>query len=173
MYFKTNNENYTLHLYDYDVNSELQLPALVLVDGLIIQDINELFQHKSNNIYKINIVKGGYYFGSKLFNGLIAFTTKNYDYESKLEGDYIIKPEILRPIGRKEYFQPNYTIGNKINRIPDYRYQLLWLPEVKLEDKEQTIFFFSSDIIGEFEIVLEGLSNDGIPVYSSEIIEVK
>ncbi|MFM9988212.1 hypothetical protein [Flavobacterium sp.] len=173
MYFKKSNNNYTLHLYDYDVNSELQIPALVIVDGLIIQDVNELFQHKAENIYKINIVKGGYYFGSKLFNGLVAFTTKNYDYDSKLNGDFIIKPEILRPLGKKEYFQPNYSINNNLIRTPDYRHQLLWIPEVKLENKEQNISFFTSDIIGKFEITLEGFSDAGIPVYTSTIIEVK
>ncbi|WP_394759791.1 hypothetical protein [Flavobacterium sp.] len=173
MYYKTTDDNYTLHLYDYDVNRELQIPALVLVDGLLIQDINELFQHKADNIYKINSIKGGYYFGSKLFNGLIAFTTKNYDYESNLNGDFIIKPEIIRPLSRKEYFQPNYSANNNLSRIPDYRHQLLWHPEVKLNDKEQIISFFTSDVTGEFEIILEGFSDSGIPVFTSEMIEVK
>lgn len=172
MYFKTTNNNYTLHLYDYDVNSELQIPSLVLVDGLIIQDINELFEHKADLFYKINIIKGGYYFGSKLYNGLIAFTTKKYDYDSKLKGDFIIRPDILRPLEKKEYYQPNYT-NNLNSRIPDYRYQLLWIPEIKLENKEQTISFFTSDVTGEFEILLEGFSEDGTPIYTSEIIEVK
>ncbi|MEO8234710.1 MAG: hypothetical protein ABI549_04785 [Flavobacterium sp.] len=172
MYYKTTNNNYTLHLYDYDVNSELQIPALVIVDGLIIQDINELFQHKADNIYKINIVKGGYYFGTKLYNGVVALTTKNYDYESKINGDFIIKPNILRPLQKKEYYKTDYR--NNINsRIPDYRYQLLWQPDVKLENKEQTISFFTSDVIGEFEIILEGFSDKGIAVYVSTIIEVK
>lgn len=172
MYYKAVDHNYTLHLRDYDINSELQIPALVIVDGLIIQDINELFEHKADLFYKISLIKGGYYFGSKLYNGLISFTTKQYDYDSKLNGDFIIKPEILRPLGGKKYFQPNYS-GNNTNRIPDYRYQLLWLPENKLENKEQTISFFTSDVTGQFEILLEGLSDDGTPIYASQIIEVK
>jgi hypothetical protein len=172
MYFKTENKIYSLHLRDFDLNNKLDIPALVIVDGLIIQDINELFAHKADLFYKISLIKGGYYFGSKLYNGLISFTTKQYDYDSKLSGDFIIKPEILRPLGEKKYFQPNYS-NNNANRIPDYRYQLLWLPEIKLENKEQTISFLTSDVTGEFEILLEGISDNGKPIYVSEIIEVK
>ena len=172
MYYKTIDNNYTLHVYDYNANRGLQIPTLVIVNGLIIQDINELFQHKADNIYKIDIVRGGYYFGTKLYNGIIEITTKKHDYETMLNGDFIIKPNILRPLEKKEYYKPNYT-SDLNSRIPDYRYQLLWQPEVKLEKKEQTISFFTSDIIGDFEITIEGFSDTGIPVYASTIIKVK
>jgi hypothetical protein len=172
MYYEVNKNNYSLHLDDYDPNYELSVPSLVIVDGLIIEDINELFTYKPSNIYKINLVKGGYYYGPKLFNGLISFTTKNADYKSKLQGSYIIEPEIIRPLSKKKYFQPDYSDKNKNTRIPDYRHQLLWLPEVKLVDKEETVSFFTSDIIGKFEIILEGFSISGKPISITENIEV-
>ncbi len=173
VYYKNNNDKYTIHLKDYDEKGELAKPSLVIVDGLIIQDLNEFFKYKTDNVYKINIVKGGYYFGSQLFNGLIFFTTKNKDYETKLKGDYIITPEMERPLNKVNYFQPDYTDSTKNTRIPDYRYQLLWLPEVVLDNKEQTISFFTSDITGTFEIALEGFTNKGLPVSVKEVIEVK
>ena len=172
MYYKLNNNKYTLHLKDYDENTELSIPSLVLVDGLIIQDIDELFQYKTDNIYKINIVKGGYYLGPKLFNGVIAFTTKKNDYESNLKGDYILKPEIIRPLSKLDYFQPDYSDKTKNTRIPDYRYQLLWLPEISLENKESNVSFFTSDIVGEFEITLEGFTTAGVPITVKETIQV-
>lgn len=172
LYFEKKNKNYTLLIRDFDLNNKLEIPALVIVDGLLIQDVNELLDHKADLFFKIDIIKGGYYYGTKLFNGLISFTTKEYNYESKINGDFIIKPNILRPVARKEYFQPNYSVNNSLDRIPDYRQQLLWLPNVSLE-KEQKFSFFTSDITGQFEIILEGFTDTGIPVYETEIIEVK
>ncbi|MCP2026823.1 hypothetical protein L1276_001967 [Flavobacterium sp. HSC-32F16] len=173
MYFTQTKGKYELHLHDYDVNYELSSPALVLVDGLIVQDINELFEYKMSNVYKINIVNGGYFYGTKLFNGLISFTTKNFDYVSKLDGSFIIKPEILRPLGKKNYYQPDYSDKTKNARIPDYRHQLLWLPDFKLKTTEENISFAASDVNGPFEIIVEGFSSSGKPVYTKEIIEVK
>ncbi|WP_300569918.1 hypothetical protein [Flavobacterium sp.] len=173
VYYKNNNDKYTIHLKDYDEKGELSKPSLVIVDGLMIQDLNEFFKYKTTNVYKINIVKGGYYFGSQLFNGLIVFTTKNNDYETKLKGDFIITPEMERPLNKVNYFQPDYTDKTKNSRIPDYRYQLLWLPEVALDNKEQSISFFTSDVTGAFEITLEGFTSKGLPVSIKEVIEVK
>jgi hypothetical protein len=142
------------------------------VDGLFIQDINELLEFNSKKIDKINILRGGYFYGNKLFNGVISFTTKNLDYESKLKGDFIIKPEVLRPIPTKKYYNPNYD--NKIStRIPDYRYQLLWLPELKLKESETDLSFFTSDINGTFEIILDGFTANGDPINIIETFEVK
>lgn len=173
MYFTQTKGKYELSLHDYDVNYELTSPALVLVDGLIIQNINELFEYKMNNVYKINIVNGGYYYGTKLFNGLISFTTKNFDYVSKLSVSFIIRPEILRPLSKKNYYQPDYLDKTKNTRIPDYRHQLLWYPDLKLKGSEENITFSTSDVNGQFEVIVEGFSSSGKPVYTKEIIEVR
>lgn len=173
MTYKQSGNKYELHIFDYDKQFELTTPPLVIVDGLLIQDMNELFEYKMSNVYKISVVNRSYYFGTKLFSGLISFTTKNFNYLSNLSGSFIIKPEILRPLGKKEYYQPDYTNKDKNSRIPDYRHQLAWLPDLKLNDKENTISFYTSDVNGQFEIVLEGFSELGKSVYIQEIIEVK
>lgn len=171
-YYTKNKNNYAIHVYDYDPNYESELPALIIVDGLIIEDLNELFAYNPKNIYKINVVKGIYYYGAKSFNGLVAFTTKNGDYETKLKGSFIIRPELLRPQSKKEYFQPDYAT-NKNTRIPDYRHQLLWMPKVDLSSADSKIKFYASDVSGKFEIILEGFSATGKPVFVKEIIDIK
>lgn len=171
-YFTKNKNNYAIYVYDYDPNYESALPALIMVDGLIIEDLNELFAYNSKNIYKINVVKDIYYYGAKSFNGLVAFTTKNGDYDTKLKGSFIIRPELLRPQSKKEYFQPDYT-NNQNTRIPDYRHQLLWIPQVDLDNPDSQIKFYASDVTGKFEITLEGFSANGKPVFIKEIIDIK
>jgi hypothetical protein len=173
MYFKQENNNYSLFLRDYKSETELQQPSLVLVDGLLVQDINELFDYKMDNIYKISIVPGGYYYGPKLFNGIINFTTKNNDFISKATGEHIIKLDNLRPLNKKTYYKQDYKDQTKYLRTPDYRYQLLWTPELTIENKENSISFYTSDVAGIFEIALEGFTDKGIPISLKETIEVK
>jgi hypothetical protein len=172
VYFKKENNDYSIHVYDYDPNYESTIPALILVDGLIIQNVNELFTYNPKNIYKVNVVKGLYYYGSKSFNGIVSFTTKNGDYDTNLKGNFILRPELLRPQYKKEYFQPDYT-NNKDSRIPDYRHQLLWIPTVNLSNPDSNISFYASDVSGKYEIILEGFSANGKPVFIKEIIEIQ
>ncbi|WP_369618398.1 hypothetical protein [Flavobacterium sp. CFS9] len=172
VYFSKDKNNYAIHVYDYDPNYESALPTLIIVDGLIIEDLNELFHYNPKNIHKINVVKGIYNYGAKSFNGVVFFTTKNGDYETKLKGSFIVRPELLRPQSKKEYFKPDYN-GTKNERIPDYRHQLLWVPKVDLSDANSKIQFYTSDVSGKFEITLEGFSASGKPVFIKETIEVK
>lgn len=172
MYYKERNGIYSLHVRDYDDKMELSVPALVLVDGLLIQDINDLLKHKAENFYKIDIVKGGYYFGPLQCNGIIAFTTKKFDYENNLKGDFITYPTILRPAPKKIYFQPNYQ-NNPSARIPDFRYQLLWNPEVELTNLENNFSLYTSDVKGSFEIRVDGITNEGVPISLRSTFEVQ
>lgn len=172
VFFKKENNKYYLEVYDLNKDLNSTLPPLVVVDGLILEDLNEFFTYNPKNLYKVNVVNGIYFYGSKSFNGLVCFTTKNGDYETKLKGSFVLKPELLRPVSNKNYFQPDYSIA-KNTRIPDYRHQLLWLPKADLSDTNAAIKFYTSDVSGKFEIILEGFSGKGTPVYIKDVIDVK
>jgi hypothetical protein len=153
--------------------TEIEEPPLVLMDGLLIQDIDELFEYRASNIYKICIINSGYNYGNQVFNGLISFITKKQDYETKIKGNYILRTNLALPLLKKKYFSPNYSDTSKEDRIPDYRYQLLWLPELICSNNENLISFFTSDKTGTFEIAIEGFSKEGNPLSIKEYIEVK
>jgi hypothetical protein len=174
MYYRQADNNYSIHIRDphYDLKN-FDEPTLVLVDGLVIQNINELFDYRAENIYKVSLVTGVYFYGPKAFNGIVNITTKNNDYTIKATGDYILKTKIERPLNNTIYFTPDYADKLKYERIPDYRYQLLWLPEVTLANKENPISFYTSDESGTFEISLEGFTDKGIPVSLKDTFEVQ
>ena len=172
VFFKKENNKYSLEVYDFNKDLNSKQSPLVVVDGFILEDLNEFFTYNPKNLYKVNVINGIYFYGSKSFNGLVCFTTKNGDYESKLKGSFLLKPELLRPVSKKQYFQPDYS-STKNTRIPDYRHQLLWLPKADLSDKNTAIKFYTSDVSGRFEIILEGFSAKGAPVYIKDVIEVK
>jgi hypothetical protein len=173
IYYKQTENDFSIGVRDFDDNYETPGSTLVLVDGLLLQDYKELFKYNTKKIYKVSIITGGYYYGSRLFNGVISFTTFKQDFVSKQSGTYLLDTTFLRPAVKKEYFSPDYSEKSKNKRIPDQRYQLLWLPQVALSNTENPITFYTSDITGTFEIVLEGFTDQGIPVSLKDTFEVQ
>jgi hypothetical protein len=169
-YYKSVGKKYEIHITDNIEEYELSYPALVLIDGYYIQDVTELFNYNVDNVKSVGLIKGGYYLGTKIFNGVIFIKTKNNDYESTNKEVYVIEPTLLRPVQKKEIFNIDYT-AKDYSRIPDYRYQLLWKPNLNPEEKE--ISFYTSDISGTFEVVLEGIDSKGNPVLLSDSFEVE
>jgi len=163
-------KNY-LHVNDPSIFPQLPEPALVLVDGLYLENQNELMNYPMKNVYKIEVIIGRYYVGSKPFNGLVSFTTFDKNFTSTQTGSSIVKTTMLSAKPKKIYNKIEYVNQTDEARIPDYRNQLFWAPEVKLNDSNTT--FYTSDVSGNFEVRLEGFTKSGIPISVKEFIEVK
>lgn len=172
VYSKQKDDKIYLHVNDPSIFPQLPESALVLVDGLYLENQNDLLTYNMKNVYKIEIIVGRYYVGAKSFNGLISFTTFDKDFKSTQTGSFIAKPTILRPQPKKIYNKVKYenTVDNE--RIPDFRNQLFWNPDVQLNQDSETSFY-TSDLSGTFEIRLEGFTKSGIPVSIKENIEIQ
>ena len=168
VYYEKNNNQYKLGVRDYDETIEVSEPTLILVDGIMIQDANELIDLKMDTIYKVSIIQGGYYYGSNIFNGMISFISKNHDYELKAKGNFIAASNQIISNQDKDYYKPDYS-KEENKRIPDYRHQLLWLPQY---DVSKPISFYTSDVKGTFEIKIEGFTTEGLPVYLTDTFNV-
>ena len=173
LYFRKNNEDYLLYVRNDKKDLTIYGPPLVLVDGIVIQNVNELFNYNMANVSKISLINEGYVYGPGLFGGLVSIETKNNDYQTKATGDFIKKTDIQRPLSETKFFVPDYTDKSKTERIPDYRYQLLWLPQLTLASNENPISFYTSDVTGTFEITLEGFTDQGIPISLKDTFEVQ
>lgn len=167
------NNKSMIYLSNDKVDLDNYGPPLLLVDGLLLQDANEIFEYNVANIQKVSLINEGYVYGPKTFGGVISFETKTGDFQSKSEGNYVKKTDLQIPSYGKKYYAPDYKPGNLLERIPDYRYQLLWAPNVTTENNETLLTFFTSDVSGEFEIAVEGFTDKGMPISVKEIFEVK
>lgn len=160
--FKDYNQVPSLYLRDSRYNiTQSPEPCLVLVDGLQIQNINTLLNYNAYQIESISVVDRPYCYGPKIFNGIVSIITKNNDFATIYSDKNILKTMILRPEPAKVYFEPKYETSNSLSRIPDYRYQLLWKPNIALKSNEMIIPFHTSDISGDYEIMLEGITEAG------------
>ena len=169
--------NFVIRVKPYDYTSVADIPPLILLDGGLFQDDNILLNFDARTIDEISVYRQKLVFGPEIYEGALMLWTKEGDGFEAFQYDGPISGfDILEPQRDKKYFTQRYDGLDKnkpLLRLPDDRLQLLWRPELKLPKNEFEIDFFSSDVLGEFEICLEGLTGDGRPVFIRKSFVVK
>jgi hypothetical protein len=74
----------------------------------------------------------------------------------------------------REFFSPVYeTPQQRESSIPDTRNLLYWSPSVLIDNKGiGDLNFYTSDITGKYKVVIQGITSDGVPCYSTSTFEV-
>ena len=147
--------------------------SLLIVDGIPVANQKSFIQnYDAYKIESIAIISDQYRIGSSIFDGIVDVKTKKMDFlNTRLDVQEGF--EVLRPVNSKNYFRQSYPSQTYNTRIPDQRNQLLWIPNLNLDDSAgRTIEFYTSDIVGEFIIVLEGFKESGAFVKYEERISV-
>lgn len=165
--------DYTFHVKIYNDARKTNLLPLVLIDGILIQNHNTIMDYNAKNINSIGVVSDKFVIGGKMFMGIISIKTLKGDYNHSLKGGYIKSFELDKPQVNKKYFKQVYKGDLNLNRIPDFRNQLLWHPNLTLNTNETQISFYTSDVTGDFEICIEGFTYGGKPVSIKQFISVK
>lgn len=164
------NDNFkvkVMNLRKYEAFAET---PLLLIDGVPIFDQQQLMNYNPLSIDRIEIIGRRYFYGPTEFQGIISVIT-NDGYGKQVT---ILRKEKIIPLQvSKVYYSPDYGKDSKsLQRIPDYRTQLFWNPDVTLNKNEQSLEFYTSDIKGDFEIILEGVTKNGTPIFRSERFQV-
>ena len=145
------------------LSSTTTLP-LVLVDGLYITDHDEIINFSANKVKKISFVSGKYFYSTKVFDGILSFETIAGDFESQTtigEESYLKRLPLFKPQAEKKYHRQEYRSKEDQKRIPDFRTQLLWEPNISITKEEGTYSVYTSDVPGVYEIYLTGITNNG------------
>ncbi|SNR15387.1 hypothetical protein [Tenacibaculum jejuense] len=167
--FNSKNNNYQFYVIPDNASKIFRhLNALVIVDGRILQNHNDLINYDARKIKSIAIVRSEYYYGNSRYKGVILVDTFKNDFFNNSIGasdSYTIMP--TEPY-KKYFFQSE---KNRMDtRIPDYRTQLYWNPNLDITSK--AIVFFTSDVTGKFEIEIEGFTKKGVPIYIKDYFTV-
>jgi hypothetical protein len=151
---------------EFDPYYGSDLLPLVMVDGVFIQDHERIIEYQAKKVKSISVLRDEYYYGSQIYKGIINIKTIKGEFDKELSEAYLKKVKLFKPRPKKNYFNQWYDDATKkeSSRIPDFRQQLLWMPEFKLRNIEQGIEFFTSDIKGVYEITFEGFTNQGKPI---------
>ncbi|GAA3596280.1 hypothetical protein Q4Q39_08080 [Flavivirga amylovorans] len=167
-------EQYRFVAYDYEEarsNAFNHLRPLVLFDGVQIQNNLDIVHYESSKIKKIDVVRGIYFNGPSVYNGIIDIKTNNGDFDIVTKA-YLKHFDFRLPQRSKIYFNPKYE-SKSLDKIPDYRTQLLWMPNITIDSNLKEISFYTSDVEGAFEISIEGYNTNGNYIKLKKIIEVK
>ncbi len=158
------------------INSEYTSdPPLVTIDGILIPDHNGILDMDTKTIASIKVLRNKYVLGANTYQGMVVLETINGDYLETLDQKKTSLVPLLKPRAQKTYFHQQYSENTLENtqRIPDFRYQLLWEPQVSLDSEELSFVFFSSDVPGTYVIRLEGFTTYGKPISLQKTFRVQ
>lgn len=162
-----------IHVRVYDDDVESGLSSLLLIDGLFIQDHNTVVEAKASKIKKVSVINEQYLYGSELFEGIISMESYEGDFIESLPQLKGRETDLFRPELAKKYHKQDYRYQERYKRIPDFRTQLAWEPNFQLNDANTVYSFYTSDLSGTFELVLEGFNSEGKALSLKKVFEVR
>jgi hypothetical protein len=153
---------YRFHVLNTPYKNYFEPDPLILLDGVPVKSADQILSYDPLKIRKLDVVSRRFFYRSAVYNGIVSFST----YDGNLPG-FTINPDAI-VINYKmlqlqrEFYSPVYeAIEQKQNRIPDQRNVLLWKPDIKTENGNTKIRFFTSDMPGKYLIFINGITKEG------------
>lgn len=170
--FRNSSGNRYASVYNQE-NEAFPLEAsLVVLDGIPIADHNVIYNYQASHIKCINLYSGKYILGGQIYNGILSLQTYQHNFPDLNFGENLRLFDYKTASNEREFYMPDYS-SNILATIPDFRHTLLWIPSLKPSSSTEQVPFFTSDIRGEFQVVIEGITTDGQPVYARTTFEVE
>ena len=157
----------------YDVVYEQ--PPITFIDGVVVSDPAVIAAFDPDHVERIDVIRDRYVVGDYLFFGLVNVITYDGDYSRvALPAHAVRLPyRVADPV--RKYLSPEYsTPERKRDRTPDFRNTLYWEPSITPSgDGKYRVEFWSSDVAGDYEINMQGITDDGHPVSFRKVFTVK
>jgi len=143
---------------------------LVMIDGVIINDLNVLASLNPELVEKIEVVMTPYLIGDLILHGIVNVITRQGDFSSIDMPEYavILPYRVTEP--QPVFISPDYSgRDDRESRIPDLRNTLYWNPSI-ITDKnaEAEISFWTSDQPGEYTVIVRGISPGGNKILATK-----
>ncbi|MFK7921866.1 MAG: hypothetical protein AB8H47_07910 [Bacteroidia bacterium] len=147
-------------------------PALVMIDGIPIEDVNYLWDYDPLKIERVEIVGRRYIAGEHVFYGVVNFITYKHNFGGQPFPDYIIEKKYKPLVRPRQFSAPNYLQASQ-ERIPDFRSLLHWEAGLTWQTDQDFIRkFYSGDDSGHYRVVINGLTQSGQRLFGSTTFEV-
>ena len=152
-------------------------PAKNVVPRIYVDDletpIEDLLNIPSEDVVSVSLVpsyRAGLYGPDDLPQALIFYKLKP-DHLRKYRKNASVNS--IAPLGYKqavEFYQPKYDVPNQ----PDLRTTVAWVPAVQFDDEGRaTIEFYTADRTTDYDVVVEGITDDGRPCSVQAVVERK
>jgi len=166
--FRANNRIPTIQILNPITQNFFSDQPLVTLDGVPVQDLNIIKNLGSQDIKRIEISRTERFYGDLRFPGVVAIYSNSPDYKLFKESDDLIKFTM-------DAFQADVSLKSPVNMKlsdPDLRKVLLWQPNLKTEETVR-LHFETSDLLGNFRLMVRIKNRDGSVEYKEQNFEVK
>ena len=149
--------------------------AFLMIDGVPFFDANKIVAFDPLKIKTVEVVNHRYLLGEQVEDGIFNFKT----YKNDLAG-FEIDPRslVLDYEGlqlEREFYSPVYQTEKELgSRLPDFRDLLFWDANVQTDTSGKAkLNFYTSDQEGTYQIVIQGISLNGLAGSVTDIITIK
>lgn len=167
-------KEYQFRVEDLAYKTFFEQAPLVLIDGLPVSNMDKIMSFDPLKIKEIDVATHRHYLGPLIAEGVVSYKT----YQGDLAG-YELDPNaiVIEYEGlqkQREFYAPVYeTALQQASRIPDLRNLLYWAPGIKTAgDGKQQCSFYTSDLPGNYMVVVQGLTAEGLPGSSTTAFRV-
>lgn len=149
----------TYHFDVFDIPSRtfLEGEPAVFMDGVLIRDVNYLVGFPPSEIERIETVNRRTYYGEYRFDGVVAVYTRSGDAYGPALSPTARQEQTTLYTAPRPFVPPDSLAAYE----PDFRRLLHWQPSVTLSGEPQQIMVVNADELGEFEVVVSGVTEQG------------
>ncbi len=155
--------------------SSTRTSALVMLDGVPVLDHDIIYNYNPLLISRIDVYTGLYNFGENVLHGVVALYTERNSYP-ELRTDPVTQiASYAAPQARWLFYAPDYSDPARAeSRLPDFRHTLYWDADVATRgDGSAEVSFWTSDLVGSWQVLVEGITAAGVPVSAVCSLEVR
>jgi hypothetical protein len=130
-----------------------------MIDGVAIFDVEAVLTVSPRLIDRVEIINAPYIRGNVTFGGIISLISRNNDlgYIDLPSSGLLVDYQMLDP-----WVADSINSVDTDSRLPDVRNTLYWNPGMDLQPEiKQTVSFFASDAIGDYELLIRGIDSKG------------
>ncbi len=166
--------NFKFYLLDLVNKRPIYETPMILLDGVPIFDVNKIMSYDPLKVQKLEVVTRKFYHGLSTFPGIVSYTTYKGDLDGfELDPNYVyVNYEGIQQ--QREFYSPRHDYTRESEaRLPDQRTLLYWNANLTTESgTAQNPQFFTSDVPGTYQVVVEGMTKSGLSGFATYIFKV-
>ncbi len=146
---------------------------LVILDNVPVFNYLELLKIHPSLIERIDVVNKMYMYGDFALEGVISITTKTDNFGRYKFPDNSVFVEYKSISPEASFLSVPLPVEQREEeRFADFRTTLYWKPDITITS-DTTVSFYTSDHCSEYDVIVNGITKDGIPVYGKTTFKVE
>jgi hypothetical protein len=160
-----------------EMQIKVQVGALILLDGYEVNpdNLGYILSLPMYLIDRVDVLTASPLYGMRGANGVINIITKQQIRRDPVELTANTVYTVLNGFDvPRVFYSPKYDKQFQETFTPDFRSTIFWKPDIRFEKGDEVrIDFYNADEAGTIKIVVEGVSEEGIPVSGKAEYTVK